>query len=438
MRRALLISPHFPPDSSAATHRLRLLAPHLEAWGWEPTVLTLDPSAYDHGLDAELSRTVPTSLRVVRCPAVSEGMTRVVGIGDLGLRSLPSVYRAATQLLRDERFDLLFITIFPSYTALIGPRLARRFRVPFVLDYQDPWIGAWGDTVGSGANGRPDFKSRLSRQLASWLEPRVVRAATAITAVSAGTYEPILRRNPDIAPITEAIPIGAEPNDFECFADTARIDAFDPADGHAHVVYTGTVLPLGFETLRAVLRAVASLRDRQPEAFDRIRLHFIGTSNQSVAGAPERVMPLAREIGIADRVQEVPGRLPYSAIVRIQRRATALLAMGSSEPHYTASKIFPMLLAERPLIAAYHEASSVTTLLRASTRAPSVRLITYDETRPVGTAVPALAEALAAAVLHPTWRRDDVDRAALTPYFAPALAGRMASVFDRAVARSAA
>lgn len=438
MRRALLISPHFPPDSSAATHRLRLLAPHLQAWGWEPTVLTLDPSAYPHGLDAELSRTVPASLRVVRCPAVSEGVTRVVGIGDLGLRSLPSIYRAARQLLRDERFDLLFITIFPSYTALIGPRLSRRFRVPFVLDYQDPWIGAWGETVGSGAGGSPDLKSRVSRQLAAWLEPRVVRAATAITAVSAGTYEPILKRNPGIAPITEAIPIGAEPHDFDCFDDGPMTGVFDPADGRAHVVYTGTLLPLGIDTLRAVLQALASLRDRTPAAFDRIRLHFIGTSNQSDAGAAERVMPIAREMGVADRVREVPGRLPYSAIVRIQRRATALLAMGSSEPHYTASKIFPMLLAERPIIAAYHEASSVTTLLRASTREPSVRLITYDEARPAGTVVPALAGALADAALNPRWRRDDVDRAALAPYFAPALAGRMASVFDRAVARSAA
>ena len=29
MRRVLMISPHYPPDSTAATHRVRLLAPHL-------------------------------------------------------------------------------------------------------------------------------------------------------------------------------------------------------------------------------------------------------------------------------------------------------------------------------------------------------------------------------------------------------------------------
>ena len=51
MRRVLMISPHFPPDSTAATHRVRLLAPHLPAHGWQPTVLTVDPRDYEGRLD---------------------------------------------------------------------------------------------------------------------------------------------------------------------------------------------------------------------------------------------------------------------------------------------------------------------------------------------------------------------------------------------------
>ena len=35
-RRVLMVSPHFPPDSSAASHRVRLLAPYLGEHGWEP------------------------------------------------------------------------------------------------------------------------------------------------------------------------------------------------------------------------------------------------------------------------------------------------------------------------------------------------------------------------------------------------------------------
>ena len=68
-------------------------------------------------------------------------------------------------------------------------------------------------------------------------------------------------------------------------------------------------------------------------------------------------------LGVADVVHEVPTRIPYSSAVRVQQQATVLLAMGSSEPHYTPSKIFPLLLARRPVLGVYHEASTVTEIL---------------------------------------------------------------------------
>src|SRR2546425_4908235 len=87
MRRVLMVSPHFPPDSSAASHRVRLLAPHLAAAGWTPTVVTLEPSAYEGRLDRELVALVPQSLEVVRAAAWSPSSTRWAGLGDLGLRA---------------------------------------------------------------------------------------------------------------------------------------------------------------------------------------------------------------------------------------------------------------------------------------------------------------------------------------------------------------
>ena len=55
MPRVLMVSPHFPPDTSAGAHRVRLLAPYLAAYGWEPTVMTVDPAAYDGRLDPDLA-----------------------------------------------------------------------------------------------------------------------------------------------------------------------------------------------------------------------------------------------------------------------------------------------------------------------------------------------------------------------------------------------
>src|SRR5438045_904098 len=190
-----MVSPHFPPDSTGATHRVRLLAPRLREHGWEPTVLTVDPRDYEGALDPALADSLPADLRVVRARAWPARMTRLVGIGDLGLRAFEGLWREASQLLARETFDVVFITIYPAYTALLGPLLKRRFGVPFVLDYQDPWVGEWGRTVGPGADGRPDLRSRISRLVALRLEPLALRAADPITAVSRGACRPGLGRH---------------------------------------------------------------------------------------------------------------------------------------------------------------------------------------------------------------------------------------------------
>jgi hypothetical protein len=438
VRRVLLISPHFPPDATAGAHRVRLLAPHLAKYGWEPTVLTCAPSAYEGRLDPDLPGFLPASLRVIRVNALPVRWTRRLGVGDLGLRSLPGLYRAAARLLAAEHFDALFITIFPAYTALLGPRLSRRFGVPFVLDYQDPWVNAWGMTVGGGRGGRVDLKSRASRWLAEMLEPHAVRTASAITAVSPGTYEPILERNPGISPVTAAIPIGTDPGDFAERRVAMDADvALDPDPALVNVCCTGAILPLGYETLRAFLTALADLRRARPELAGRLRVHFVGTSNQMVATTECRVLPIAQQLGVADLVRETPTRIPYSQAVALQQRAGALLALGSSEPHYTGSKIFPLLLARRPLLAVYHERSTVTTIVREVARPPSVRLVTYDDAGRAATSVAAIARHLGEICEHPVWRESDVDMAGLREYFAESLAGRLAGVLDQVVLRRA-
>lgn len=428
-----MVSPHFPPDTSAGTHRVRLLAPHLAAFGWEPTVVTVDPSAYEGRLDPDLGELVPPSLRVVRVPAWPARRTRPFGLGDLGLRSLTGLRRACGALLRDERFDALFITIYPTYPAVLGPGLKARHDVPFVLDYQDPWVGAWGLDVGGGHNGAPDLKSRLTRSLAMWLEPGVVRDADALTAVSARTYEDVLARVPDARPrACAAIPLGFEEADLEALRRSPRVNPhFDTRDGLVHVCYVGTVLPKGIPVLRRVLMAVAEIRRSSPSLYARLRLHFLGTSNQRDNGVAPRVLPLARELGLEEVVTEVPARLDYLDALNVQATASALLLMGSTEPHYTPSKVFPALLSRRPIVAVYHSASSVLELLHA----PGVdaEVAPFTDEACLDAIVPHLVRAFGQVASSRTaMTAPPVE--AIAPWSAKALAGRLARVFDEVVA----
>jgi hypothetical protein len=436
-RKVLMITPHFPPDSNAGTHRVRLLAPYLAGYGWTPTVLTVDPSFYEGSLDQGLSSLVPDDLRVERARAIHPGLTRLAGFGDLGLRSFQGLHAAAVDILTAEPHDLIYITVYPTYTALLGSLLKRRFQIPFVLDYQDPWVGAWGNVVGGGENGAVDLKSRISRRIAMSLEPFAVRAADAITAVSKKTADDVLERVKPARkiPVVE-IPIGGDERDFELVrASNTRNDLFDPNDGLFHLVCVGTILPLGLDTLRAFLASVQKLRDADPAGYARLRVHFVGTSNQRKIDCEERVMPIARELGVTDVVSEHPARVDYSDSVNVQVQASAIVLLGSTEHHYTASRIYPALLARRPILAVYHKMSSVSKFL-SSDGLEHVHFVQFGDEGPLSSSVAEITAGLSSLLDGPVAARP-IDAAVNEELLAPHLAGTLASLFDRVAAHTA-
>ena len=434
MRRVLMVSPHFPPDSSAASHRVRLLAPHLAAAGWTPTVVTLESSAYEGRLDYELGALVPASLDVVRAPAWSPASTRWAGLGDLGLRAFTGLHRSCRTLLARQRYDVLFITVYPVYPALIGPRLKAEFGVRFILDYQDPWVGAWGRSVGGGPGGAIDWKSRASRRLGVWLEPRAVGAADAVVAVSQGTIDGIVERVPDVGRVPHAvIPLGFEPADFDTLGARRRTVAdFDRSDGLVHLCYVGTLLPTGLETLRLLLGGLARARRDDPAA-GRLRLHFFGTSNQSASSA-YRVLPCAHECGVADAVTESPGRLDYLDALSVLTHASAILLLGSTERHYTASKLYPALLARRPVLALFHADSSVVSILRDAGSEPTIRVVSYDDRPATDARIEEVASHLCGLAANSSYRGSDVSLDRVSNVSARTLAHQLAGLFDRVAA----
>lgn len=431
-RRLLMISPHYPPDCTAGAHRVRVLAPHLPAAGWDPTVLTVDPRDYEGALDAELAECMPAWLDVVRVRAWPAARTRAVGVGDLGIRAFAPLRGAARRLLRERRFDALYITTYPIYPAAMGPGLARGFGVPFVLDLQDPWVGAWGDTVGPGPNGTPDTRSRLSRAVAVRLERRVLPRAAAITGVSSALLDELAQRYPALASRPRLhVAIGFDPGDLEWI--DRRPAAVRPASPAAlEICLVGTLQPLGLDTVRAVLAALASLHAADPQLARQLHLRFVGSSNQARADAAPRATSLAAAAGVAALVSEEPMRIPFLDALRVVRAAGALLLAGTSEARYTASKLDVALASGRPILAIFHERSDVAAVLApVAARDRSVRLITYADGPSIPGTVPAIR-----AVLD-EWRRTPPPPRAPSPAdrerLAPALARRLASLLDRLV-----
>ena len=147
------------------------------------------------------------------------------------------------------------------------------------------------------------------------------------------------------------------------------------------------------------------------------------------------MLPLARELGVADLVTEQPGRLDYFEALRTLLDSSGILLLGSRERHYTPSKVFPALMSDRPIVAICHEASPAAELLRRVGRPPSIWLVTYCDESPASERVDAIAGVFADMGANPRFDETVLDRTAMEPSSAVQLAGRLARVLDRVATR---
>lgn len=367
MRRVLIISPNFPPLNAPDHQRVRMSLPYFEQFGWKPTVLALRPEEGAGVMDPDLLRTVPENVEIIRAGAIPKKITRYIGQETPGLRCLPHVQRAGDRLLRRERFDCVYFstTCFPVMA--LGPRWRRLFAVPYILDFQDPWLTSYYHDNGLNPPGGW-LKYRLSRSIGVCLEPRVVRESAHIIAVSPAYPQVLRRRYPQLQPgHFTVLPFAASAHDFELLeAFGVPQPIFDPGDGQLHWTYVGVLGPTFLPTLRLLFRELAALRRRDPSLFRKLRLHFVGTTY----GPPDRhasvLLPIARRAGLDDLVHEVPQRIPYLQALQILRQAGSVMVLGTADQTYTASKVYPCLLAGRPILALLHRASSAAGFLSAS------------------------------------------------------------------------
>jgi hypothetical protein len=419
VRTVLIISPQFPPSPLAGVHRARHLAKHLPAHGWRPVVIRVDETQYAERLDQQLAGLVPDSVRQIRTGAIDRRLARAAGVGDLGLRAYPHLRSAIDRAIAQEAPAAVFFTGYPYYQMLLAGRVRRRHGLPVVLDFQDPWVSAYGAS-------RPALsKEGLAHRLAANLEPLVVRHASFITGVSDGQNADMADRYPWLdRSRMAAIPIGGDADDFrlvETGAEAAERDVIE-------LRYVGAFWPRAEPNVRQLMKGLARLREENPALAARIRLAFIGTCSSNLPGEnlPRPVEAIAQEEGVGDLVGESPQRVPFVEALRLMATAAGLILIGSDEPHYTASKIYPALMANRPYLSIFHAQSSAHQVL---TRARGGIALAFEDATTLGALTPAIADGLHRLATTPA-SLGQIDPASYQPYTAHAVAGRFAAIFD--------
>jgi len=356
--KILIIAPHFPPSNLAAVHRSRLFAQHLPSFGWQPLILAVDEKHYEEKLDHHLTRLLPEGLRIEKVSAFP--VTRPRLIGDLGLRAFWQLYKRAKRLIRQEKIDFLYIPIPSFYIALLGRWLHASTGVKYGIDYIDPWVHRFP------GSDRLFSRHWFSWKLASILEPMAIKKATLITGVAEGYYKGVQERNPSLAKkaLFGAMPYGGEAKDHEKIEELGtKPYLFQRKPGKMQLVYAGAMLPKAYGPLESIMEAMT----RQPELFSQLEIHFIGTGKTPNDPQGYNIRPLAERYGLWEKVIfEYPARIPYLDVLIHLEAATGVFILGSTEVHYTPSKVYQGVLSRKPIMAVLHRKSSACEVIRST------------------------------------------------------------------------
>lgn len=359
MKHVLIISPHFPPVNAPDMQRVRMSLPFLAEGGWSATVLTVADPTPDAPLEPELLATVPTEVRVVRARCFSRRWTRLLGVGNVALRALPSLFLTGCRLLAARRYDVVYFSTTMFIVLPLGRLWRWLYGVPYVIDLQDPWVTDYYDRPGAP---RPPggWKYRVATALGRLLEGWTMRRVAHLITVSAAYADALRSRHAGLpgVPCTE-LPFGSPDADLTHLRATlAGRPAILPPGG-LRLAFAGALGPGMLGTVAALFAGMARAR----AAGIPVSAHFYGTSYSPAGEAQPVVLGLAAHHDLASCVTEHPARLPYFAALQVTLEADVNLILGSTDLAFTPSKILAVLAAGRPVLAIGYPGSAMAARL---------------------------------------------------------------------------
>lgn len=351
-KNILIIYPHWVPSNLAGVHRPRLIANFLPDFGWQPHLLTVKPEFYEEPPDPDMLKTASKKIIVYKTDA-KPAPKHIRLIGDIALRSFKYLKREALKIIKEKKIDFIWIPIPAYYTAILGRVLYEKTKIPYGIDYIDPWVN------GFVRYERIFSRAWLSNRAAKILEPYAVKKASLISGVATAYYQDVLDRNFKNRNIEHVgMPYGFDPNDHKIKITNVEYP-WQKDDNCLPLVYAGAFLPQSHLFIRLLFKSIKALKTAQ-KWNDKIKLFFVGTGNYQ----GKTISSYAKDYNLEDTVIEINKRFPFLHILNILAEAYGVTVIGSTQQHYTASKIFQSLLSEKPVFAVFHHESTVVNILK--------------------------------------------------------------------------
>ena len=423
MKRALLISYYFPPAGGVSAQRILKFARYLPEYGYQPTVLTVDPAYASYpALDASLCAQVPASVQVVRTRAWDpfsvyaylQGKRKedVVGIGFVNESQARLIQRvgrwirgnvflpdarvgwvlfalhAARRLVHDLTPDVIMTTGPPHSAHLIGRHLQARHGMPWIADFRDLWTDYFFNAkmLQTGA-----AKSAIAH-----MERSVLSRADMVLSVSDAFGASFHRKTPMRRYKTL-------PNGFDS-ADMPQTSHVKSNDGPFVITHVGTLTPE--QHSQGLLHAVINLGPA-------IELRFVGHVHEDITRA-------CVEIGLEEKVRVIPFVPHGEAIAQMCQADLLLVSVGAGRHSkgIVPGKVFECLSTGVPVLGVGPLDGDLAALLKAT---GGGRIYHHDD----ATGIERFLRGLMAKTIKPQVRPE-----VLRSYDRKVLTQRLAAFFD--------
>lgn len=374
-KKALIISPYFPPTNAADMQRIRMSLPYFADNGWDVEIVIVDEKYADLAKDELLIQSIPLTVKIHKVEALNKSWTSKLGFGNIAFRALWYYRKKVNQLLKDGNFDLVYFSTTQFPVCILGAYWKAKFNVPYVIDMQDPWHT---DYYKNKPKHHQPNKYWLSYPLNKFLEPIAMERVDGLISVSDNYIHDLKKRYPAIKNIPAAtITFGAFEPDMTIAVDNQnKFPALlDPA--YKNIVYIGRGGADLHKAITPLFKALAKGLANEPHLYNKLKFYFIGTSYAPNGQGMPTILPLAKQYKVEDNVVEITDRISYYHTLNTLLKADALFIPGSDDPAYTASKIYPYLLTKKPLLAIFNKQSSAYTILKDCSQ--NAVILIFDE-----------------------------------------------------------
>lgn len=426
-RRVLIVVSSFSPVMIADMQRARMLAWELPKFGWDVEVLT--PAAGEVRQDAvepDPNAFFSPETTVHEVGSFVRWIFELLGSRTHAWRTyLPMRWRG-DELVGSKQFDLVYFTTTTFIFFTLGPRWKRRFGVPYIVDFHDPWV-----RERSASESPVPWRTRVLDLLSVRMEKAVAAEAAGIVAVSFGYLESLRSRYFSMNPPwlssnrNVVIPFGALETDLLEAGKSAnaslRIGATE-----LPIRYIGAGGAIMARSFRLICGAIALLRAHGHAVANNVRIRLYGTMYGWKSGDPKLLESIAMKAGIGDLVEEMPGRVSYRRSLELLLDSDGVLILGVDDAGYMPSKLFSYALSGKPLLASLRRDSPAFSQLRS---APEMgQAIWFDETgeMPLDMAAKEVGRYLEAVAVHATFDRRNVIR----PFLASEMSRRHTELFE--------